>query len=208
MTRKLTISSLAVTLLSIASTANAQTNRTITCTLVEWHGRDVAIVQSWLGEELHISFAQRRIHLRHGERWYMDIPFTLHPSNNGEGRISFKQTGTYEGQRHSIDFSYVLNSNGTVTLLCKRILDSWLIGNCFATISPAKYLAQCTLLHVQCLFTGFQCIVWVRLFFSFAGHCPIRYPPPPATPQNVYKKCNFAAYFCLAAAMVCNICTL
>lgn len=95
--------------------SQAQSNGTISCTLAEWHGRDQAIVQSWLGEELRISFEQRRIHIRHGERWYRDIPFTLHASSNGEQRISFKQTGTHDGQRHSIDFSYVLNSNGTVS---------------------------------------------------------------------------------------------
>lgn len=105
MTRKLTASSLAIALLFIAPTANAQTNGTITCTLLEWHGRDVAIVQSWLGEELSISFEQRRIHIRHGERWYRDIPFILQASINGERRILFEQTGTYESQRHLIDFS-------------------------------------------------------------------------------------------------------
>ena len=97
------------------STSQAQTNGTITCQLLEWQGRDVAIVQSWLGEELRISVEQRSIHIRHGERWYRDIPFTLHVSNNDEQRISFQQSGTYHGERHTIDFSYVLNSNGTVS---------------------------------------------------------------------------------------------
>lgn len=97
------------------SISQIQTNGTVTCTLLEWHGRDVAIVQSWLGEELSISFEQSRLHIRHGERWYRDIPFTLQASINGERRISFEQTGTYESQRHSIDFSYVLNNNGTVS---------------------------------------------------------------------------------------------
>lgn len=95
--------------------SQAQTDENVTCTLLEWHGRDIGIVQSWLGEELSISFEQRRIHIRHGERWYMDIPFTLQESRSSERRISFEQTGTYDGQRHSIDFSYVLNSNGTVS---------------------------------------------------------------------------------------------
>lgn len=83
--------------------------------MLEWHGREKAVVQSWLGEELRVSFADQQLHIRHGNDWYTDISFTAQTNGADERRISFQQTGTYHGERHTIDFSYVLNGNGTVS---------------------------------------------------------------------------------------------
>lgn len=103
--------------------------------MLEWHGRDQTVVQSWLGEELRISISQGRLDIRHSERWYSDIPFTGQTSSNGEQRISFQQSGTYHGERHTIDFSYVLNGNGTVSGYATSISLGTITANgtCFIT---------------------------------------------------------------------------